>query len=69
MEQPSPARTERLARVIKARASPLVWIANQKSNRKESCPVRFPLFSAVWTLCTTPNEDAVTLVGGGAKFG
>jgi hypothetical protein len=42
---------------------------DQKSNLKESCPMRFPLFSEVSTLCTKPNEDAVTFVGGGAKFG
>jgi hypothetical protein len=50
---------------------PVIFVraTDQKSNLKESCPVRFPLFSAVCTLCTTPNEDAVTFVGGGAKFG
>jgi len=43
--------------------------ADQKSSRRESCPVRLPLFSAVCTLWTMPNEDEVTFVGGGAKFG
>ncbi len=46
-----------------------VRATDQNSNLKESCPVRFPLFSAGCTLCATPNEDAVTFVGGGAKFG
>jgi hypothetical protein len=41
----------------------------QKSRRREIWPVRLPLFSAVCALCTTPNEDAVTFVGGGAKLG
>jgi hypothetical protein len=42
---------------------------DQKSRRRESWPARLPLFSANWTLWTTPNEDEMTLVGGAAKFG